>query len=509
MPAWPVAVFGLAVLLAAAYLISPLPLGFPGQWTYGRAPTSRWAGVPVPAALLALTLLLISLRHGAPSSRLVAACWVVGLAVLCIALSVVAQACLSDFGLGGAAFVSRLYNNDGVYYMEARRITSPVAYVAGFAERLDERPSGKVFRVETHPPGFTVEFYLIRRAYMDSPWFKGLLQSVSSVGASSEPLRARESDEPNARAVACGVTLLHVVAAATGVILAYLLARQFLAREEAIACAACFSLSPGVLAFFGESSQLLIPLGGAVVLCSVTAIERGSVVSGILAAAFLSAGLFFSAAFLALGFFCVLYATLRLIQLRREAPSPLGRLRWLAAGASCLTFAAAHLLLWGVFRYDAATVILKCLANNELFYTQYQRTRAVWAVLTPLELGMSLGAGLAALILATAINWLLRSLASRRLESVRPLALALAATLVALVLSGSVRGETARNLLLFAPAATVVAWVGLLDTWTVSRRFHLVVIISQGVLALLTLATTDPMFVASTLRGIVNGTVPF
>jgi hypothetical protein len=399
-------------LLVASDLMPPLrgPAPYPPEW--------RWelrAGMPDAARYLwpvAAAAALVGLAAATGGAR-VRARTVLAAAVPLGALFALA---LLDLEPGGAraTLVSRVVSRtDTSYYTvavsedgrDARR------FLDRHAELLVAMRHGAK-HAATHPPG-PVLYY---RAW------------IALCG-------------PRAGAFLGGLGVL-VLCALACVPIAALLRALGLAPLDAARAAALWPLVPGAALMSPQFDQAIaLPVAGAVAL-----LARATLAEGRARAAFaLAAGVAgFTASFFSYG--AVAYVAIGALAVLAAA----GRVRpWARAAAIALGSAAACLALTVALGHEPLAAARTALAFHREAYTA-PRSYALWLAWNPLDLALFLGAPLAAIGAAR--------LAARPADAAARFRLAIALGVVALLLSGSVRGELGRIgvplMALLLPAAT-------------------------------------------------------
>ncbi len=343
------------------------------------------------------------------------------------------------------------------YLGEAWRVRDLGDYLQSYAQDMPRKPE----HVATHPPGAVLFFYAVRRLGQAIPPLSdaALFTSSTAVELSIRDLGVQVTKYPTAAwlgseglATAMLAAWLLGAAGALMPLIVFAALRGPMGDERALAGAALLALTPAMLLFFAVLDQL-IALLATLMLAALAATQRHwawSAVAGLIVAA----ALFVSLGALAL-------AALGGVFLLLRAARQVGRssdISWsdtrsvfvppLAFGAGLL----AGLGLWYAAGVDAAGVFSQGLtAHSSITGLASFRSYHIWVWLNLVEFAVFLGLPLAALVVAGVP----RVVASLRAMSGRTLPAYLAASaLLALLLldvSGTVKGETGRIWLFFAP----------------------------------------------------------
>ena len=343
----------------------------------------------------------------------------------------------------------------GGYFDLSEEIVSPRAFLEGFPRLLATR--SPVGHLNTHPPGNTMYFYLLRRAFENSP---DLARQVSAL--ETPPMRGPEGPFAIAeaqrqvvwsyaeRATAFVGALLCRLGAVLGVVPLYLLGRWSLGKSRAVD---------------GVEGDRVAVLAGLVLYASMVFTPVLTVVA-----------------------FAVLvwYVLARGSQWGQRLTRGPGQPELKAvAGVALLGFAVPLAAAWFLLHFDAISTWWQCLASNARFNRVTGRSYLPWGLYDPVDFLMFLGVGLSGL-LVVAVAGLVRRVKDWRQWS--PLALGLGAYVLVLLLlnfSGANAGEVARLWMFLMPGAALLALpalerFGLAGNWVI-----LVVLLCQALQAFL------------------------
>ncbi len=355
------------------------------------------------------------------------------------------------------------------YLEEAYTIDDLPRYLREYARDM---PS-KVEHVATHPPGAVLFFYGVRRAGEMMPALNDWALTVATAGSEMklDEVRAAIMSYPGPtwkgeHALATAVVSSYLLGAlgCLMVIIVFAATRSALGDERALVAAAMLGLAPSLLLFFPLLDQL-IAFFGALMLAALAGTQRHwawSLVAGLVGAAamFVSLG---ALALLAIGGVFLLLRAL-LVRGGQADLTWAGRFGGFAALAGYAVGLVVGLAAWRVIGVDTIGVISAGLgSHSHIAGTSSFRSWHIWVWLNLIEFGVFLGLPLAAATVA-AVPRVVSDLRSRSAQAL-PAYLAGAAllTLLALDISGIVRGETSRIWLFFVPFLVPAASRVLLD----------------------------------------------
>jgi hypothetical protein len=447
-----------ATVAAMVLLFSPARLGVAGEWVLERLPHNIPA-VLVPPAIAAAALLL-------------AAWWTLGQAAhtnrrrLGLALLVVAGGAFAlTLGLAGptglAEPVCRTLSPVGLgpHIVEAEHIgpyrpnhtfppgggevfADPLAWLRRFNERQEGRPlDAAAAPLFAHPPGVTLGVwaadFVCRNGQRRRSYGPRLLRDLGIPGAAVlfPPRRLATGPE------LAGVVLLGLGAGfvALTALAVYALAADLGAdRRAAVGAAALWLATPGPLLHAPALEQLTPLLTLLVAMCWGRAGLRRSLPYATLTGLVTWLGLFFT-----LDVIPVIVALALGMVLWVVGRGGAGR-SWslLVAGAAAL--AAAALAAWLAFGYDTPRALAECARRAAEWRTMSARSYRAWLAWNPVMFVLFFGSGAAALWIAGIWN----AASGIRRAGAKPAswipAAMLVAVLLALWLSGRVRGEAER-----------------------------------------------------------------
>ena len=298
----------------------------------------------------------------------------------------------------------------------------------------------------THPPGPLILFWATQRVVAAWP---GLQRAIAGVADAFQPggfdfivtvARGHYAPLPRdtvAAAILAGFLLPFL--GSLSVVFVYFLARLLNADQVvAVVAGFCAATIPSLVLFAPAVDQVAAFLGAAALLALCAAGMRGSLLLAAVAGVILALGTFVSLAILAL-------APLGGLWLALSRPGPRLRVALAWAGG----FIAFFLVLFGLFRFNFIAVVLQGIGAHHAYTTQaFPRTYHKWLFWNLMDAALFLGVPLALWLGRQAIGQ------ARRAIAVDPLLLAWLITVLALDLSGVVRGEAGRLwMFLLLPAA--------------------------------------------------------
>lgn len=490
--AWLVIVAQVAPLLVlAAWLLSGVPIGVPGQWAW------QVHGRPLPVAGLLRAVLI--------GAAIVGVAWWglwrirrkrqsdVGIVAALVGLVFALQIAVASLAPRAGFFLVAGTGSSVAteYFAVARSIGDPWVYCRSYAAT---QPLGH--HVATHPPGAVLTYWLCLRLY-DSPLFPGGAFASATdriVGAPSSEIARAANSYPGGNLSAADVGRAMFCCLALGLCGAltlvplYWLASRAASRTTAIVVCALFALTPAPVLFFQGLDALVLLLATTATALAYAAVKRqrlgagavGGLVLGLLCTITFGA----TAALVTVGALSLLLiGRLPKTQRRRAGVcAAVGLGVWLAA---ILTL---HLLCGGqlplIFRQAMD-------AHRALTWEGFGRSYSTWIGLNVVEFVCFLGfPGFVALGLATggAVRRRLRGLGDAEL-----IGLVGVCVLLALDLSGSVRGEVARVWMFLMPP--LILWAGhrLRRMLTERRSEAILAVVLSLVQALLLGVTLTPV----------------
>jgi hypothetical protein len=436
----------LPVLLSALLLVAiPLdlfpwlrgPAPYPPEWQWGfrAGPTGAW----LPAVLVAATVLgLIAACASSWARRrprftggaLLTAGGLAGWAFQIALAATLPEGALRTLLNRAASRTITSYHSVAI----SEDARDPLAFLAHHAEHLAEyRTTAK--HAATHPPGPVLFYRAALWACERSPWLTEALLDKAG-------LPDRDFAPPNTRtaraAALLGALLLGLLGAATIFPVAALAETLGLGPLAATQVGLLYVLLPGPALMVPQfDAALALPVAAATaLLASAIATGRGVMLKAVGAGVLAALALFTSygaAVFLAISGL----AALTMAPSRRDATRT--GLPTLLIATSTATFLTAATTLLG---HDPLASARAALAIHREVYTA-PRSYALWLAFNPLDLALFLGAPIAALglvRLASGPSGLRRGPLGPR----QRFGLTLVVALVALIASGTTRGEVGR-----------------------------------------------------------------
>ena len=451
-----VAVQAALLIVLAGWLLSGLPIGVRGQWAW------EVHGKPLPVAGLLRAVLIGAEALGVlwwglwriRRKRRSDVGIVAALVLLVFALQIAVASLAPRAGFFLVAGTGSSVATE--YFAVARSVRDPWVYCRSYAAT---QPLGH--HVATHPPGAVLTYWLCLRLY-ESPLFPrrafaaaaerviGAPRGAIAVAANSYPGTTLFGSDVGPALLCC--LALGVCGALTLAPL-YWLASRAASRSTALVVCALFALTPAPVLFFQGLDALVLLLATTATALAYAAVKQqrlGAGALGGLALGLLCAITFGAAAAMVTVAALVVLLILRLPQSQRGrswACAAVGLAIWLAA------IVTLHLLCGGqlhvIFRQAMA-------AHRALTWEGFGRSYTTWVGLNLVEFVCFLGfPGLVALAIALggALRRRLRGLSDAELVGLVGLCV-----LLALDLSGSVRGEVARVWMFLMPPLTL--WAG-------------------------------------------------
>lgn len=380
----------------------------------------------------------------------------------------------------------------GGYFGLSEEIVSPRAFLEGYPRLLATRQP--VGHLNTHPPGNTMYFYLLRRLFETSPDLARqvtALETPSMTGphgafalVESQRLVVLSFAE---RATVFVGALLCRLGAVLVVVPLYLLGRWSLGKRRAVWVAALGVSIPAVLVFL-PGFDAVYPTGAAAVAAlMVGALVWRSRVLAFLAGAVLYGAMVFTPVMAVVVVAVLLWYVLarrsdwgrRLTRGPGQAPLPV------VAVTGLLGFAVPLAAAWLLLHFDAISTWWQCLASNARFNRVTGRSYFPWVLYNPVDFLMFLGVGLSGLLVVAVAGLVRRVRSWRRWD---PLSLGLGVYVLVLVLlnlSGANAGEVARLWMFLMPGAALLAVPALERFKPAGSRVILVVLLCQALQAFL------------------------
>ncbi len=482
-----VAATALAVLQVAVVWLPGVPLGVPGEWTWGRilygGPEAATLFLRLFAVLPAFALYAAVSFAGdarfAAAGRKARTIWLVSLTAAGFAfLWVVQDSPTYAYDRLGRGPLVLFFPATSGYFTEARNASDFAGYLSNY-EALMSR--GDVLHLGTHPPGLIALHSGLLELYERSPTLVDATLALrpESVRMTEDLLQslALAEGKPLSRADLAelwGATLLMQLAGVAALIPIYLCAARTAGISAGWRAACLWPIVPALAIFLPKSDAMFPLIGMGFLACWYRPNGSAGIGSSILAAVVMWFGLMLSLALLPVALLGGLLSLQTLMTTdraeRRSLVWRLARDALIAAGV----FVGLTVLCLMLFDIDLVAVWRWNLRNHAAFYDQFERTYWKWLLVNPIELALAAGLPVA----FCAIVGLFR----------RPrgaaVALPIGIVFVLLWLSGKNSGEAARLWLFLMPW---IIWIGA-SNWGVDqqRRRWQTIFVLQAVVCFLT-----------------------
>lgn len=455
-----------------------------GEFINRYAPNPQWAGLPFPAVLAGLMVILVCAalarasewKEGERGGRIVA-----GILALLAALKFLLHLCvilfLGEFSLAEAVwpFVNPL--GDGAYNLEASSINDLDLFMNDYEKAFLESPRLPLIpHVETHPPGPLLLFYGLQRGLEAFPAFRtGLEKAGGQVSPILQEMFGQASSEwKNYRyplATSLAAALLCFVLASSVPVWSYLLAREFAGRPAAFAVAGISAFFPGSYCYSPGLDQILAVPSLLICLLGFRAARSRTFGYGLLLGLACLGSLFMTLGLLvALGMLfwsaaaaCAGAETAgdfgepilrRCVRRLKEQTRP-------ALGFAAGFFIPAMALMVG-WRFNLFSVLAACQKNNASYLREYGVNYWPWVARNLVEASYSMGMPAALGLLAMVCLRLRGAWQERSLKGESPFFWGVSFTFFLLWALGINRAEVARIWLFLFPVAYAAA-AGALD----------------------------------------------
>jgi hypothetical protein len=413
-PRWLIGITVAGALAALALLWTDVvPLGVPGEWTWGRLSYTTlslvWAGMVCgAAAAVYLAFTAWGDRRMEAAGRGEAVIWLGGLVVAGFGwLTAVQSMSIEGLGLGKAPYVLYYRRTEGYFWQARYDVRSVPDFLAGYETLLAERD---YLHIGTHPPGLALLHYGLLEVCRTSPRLvAGLEATEPEIVANTLNLIQTQSrgsaHEVTRTDAACLwlATLLTQAAAALTVVPLFLYARLSAPRAAAWRAAALWPLLPAIAVFLPKS-DVLYPLIGMTAgwlfrLGWVRARDRiggVSILAWLIGSVVLWGGMVLSLAFVTV---IALIGVQAVCDTAADPhPSRSRAAHWLhyATAALCCSGCALvslglMLSLFGSFGLNLLSAWQWNLSNHALFYEHNARTWWKWLLVNPIELTLAVG----------------------------------------------------------------------------------------------------------------------
>ncbi len=392
-----------------------IPLGVPGEWTWGRhsfAETSAreiaWSLGPAVVLLCGYVAFVRWLMPGADglSAQRMAGLVFTGFAVVWMMQSA-SPGPYADLQRGWVPYDPAA---SGYFFEAIRNEKDTREFLADYETLVagDYVPFGKkekqrdVYHIGTHPPGLILMHRSLLSVCRDSPRFSGIVLATQPQSSSVAFLELEKSTHllqdrltvAERAALWLSVLLTHIAAAAV-VIPLYFLVRADNGPRAAWMTAAFWPLVPTV-AIFLPKSDALFPLLGLLFLWSWrAALRRRSWWLAAMAGGVMWCGLFLSLALLPAALFAVLLTGWETFgQSASESRGRIWKLPAFLAFIAMAVFVTATAVFFFTTQANLLSIWLENVRNHAGFYEQesHVRTYGTWLLVNPLELAMAVGA---------------------------------------------------------------------------------------------------------------------
>jgi len=471
----------LSAISVAFLWLTDIPLGVPGEWTWGRISSSD-AGAEIVlgavqsgiAGVVYILIAWLGSRRIASCSRIELVGWLLGISSVGFGwLLAVQESPPSGRRMSKSAFVLYYPGSSGYFHKARYDIPDSAEFLRGYEDLMAE---GDVLHVGTHPPGL----FLIYRAMIDEmERCPALAEFIVSTATESTTeafgivdgnlRRSGKELTTTDRAVIWLATLLTQACCALALVPIFLMMRQSQPRETSWRAAAFWPLLPALAIFIPKSDVLFVLPAALLAWTWLCASRRQSFLLGALAGAIGWAGLFCSLAFLPVGliaFVASLLGTVRLpdyedandesvTSIFRRLVTPVSLWKPLLGGI----FAVVGLtLVVSLFcQMNLLNVWIHNYHNHAGFYAQFERTVWKWWLVNPVELVFATGVPVIFLLVRSAnLN-----LTNARAALQHPLLVSFLSVWTLLWLSGKNSGEAARLWCPLLPILLAVAAGGL------------------------------------------------
>ncbi len=444
-----------------------IPLGVPGEWTWGRIPiqgTDAWdVALCGLGCALAGALYAGLVRAGATrideAGFLESSFWLATLTAAAFGWLIILELSPpAGFGLSKSAWVL-YYPGPSGYFHEARyRKETTGEYLANYEKDIQSQDvKRRVLHHGTHPPGLFLCYRGLIHLCESSPGLvRVLLQteppSVSGMfdEIASQNRRTGRILKDSDRAVIWLMTLITHLLGAAVVAPLFFLARHIASKPAAWTAAAFWPLLPALAVFLPKSDVLYAFFGTLFLAVWLSGWSRRCFLRCFLAGGIFGGGMLFSLALLPVGLLAALITIWEVVfasdrDTKRSRAKSAGRLV-LAAGLGFLVPTLAMGLVWGL---NLPAVWWLNYQNHAEFYQHFPRSYGTWLAVNPLETFFALGAPAAVLFLAAWVRlWKDRNSLPRETWGAYA---GFAAVMGLLWITGKNRGEAARLWLVVFP----------------------------------------------------------
>lgn len=457
----------LALLLTVAVSIwlvggSQVPLGVPGEWTWGRQTAAGPFWLTLVVAAVAGALYLAFVRLGATrigtAGRKRRGIWLAGLAIAgFVWLWVVQESASEGYQLSKAALVLYYPGSSGYFTAARSDRRSTTEFLRDYERQMSE---GDVLHIGTHPPGLILLFRGLLTVCQGAPRFTDFVVATEpeSVRSAMDELGRLSRTTPTPllrpeRAALWLAALLAQMLAALTVLPVYGLLRRTCSPQASWMAAAFWPAVPALAVFLPKSDAAFPCLAALIALLFIAGFQERRAWMSLLAGLALWLALMLSLAFLPVVLLAVLVCVWNVWAApKSDSRSSILDPRFRAFLWTGLGCALPIVLLRALAGVNMLTVWWWNLTNHAGFYKQFPRTYWKWLLVNPFELVLAAGTPL---VIAAACG----VLRSWRRDGWRSLGFAgaLVVTWGALWISGKNSGEAARLWILLTPFLVCLA----------------------------------------------------
>jgi hypothetical protein len=380
------------IAFSAAVTAGIIPLGVPGEWEWGRVPSTIAGaalsdgalGLLAVAGFVGIAWLGMSLLKDSPSRARESLALMSLFAASVIVQFLVQSAAPQSFNLCKWAVASYDRGSSGYFVYARKLVKDPWQFVAAYPTWIRDQDS---LHIGTHPPGLIIAEHALRVIFRANPEAARILvdhlPASTLVGFREIAKYVTLSYADRAALGATGI--LTLLACAGTVIPLYFLTRRERSAAEAWSAAALWPLIPSAI-LFQPLSDTAFPFFSTFALVLTAYSLRNSALGLPFAAGaglILGSGMFFSLVFAPVGLIAViLLAAESSIRLRRRA------LLITALGVASLIPA---LVFWAATKANPFVIWWWNQRNHARFYVEFPRSYILWVLVDPVELAVALG----------------------------------------------------------------------------------------------------------------------
>ncbi|MEZ6057422.1 MAG: hypothetical protein R3C01_12040 [Planctomycetaceae bacterium] len=405
----------LTVLTVVLLWNDRVPLGFPGEWTWGRhsyrVADLAWSTIMGGAGLLAYVL-FVMWGDRCPAKTM-AACslkrtrnsgWLLGLVVAGFAWLWMAQSLANpQVGLAKGPWIIYSHSASG-YYLQARyEVSSTSDFLANYESLVSGEVTGErdVLHLGTHPPGLTVVLRGLISLFQKFPALTDAVNATQPTSVSKQIEYIRRESLQKGRpfdaadsATLWGAFLLVQLSSALTVVPLYHWLRQTESRITSWRACALWPLVPAVAIFLPKSDTMFPMLAMTAGTLWRKSWRENRPFLGFLAGAVLWVSMCFSLAFLVVGVWLIIQTLLDGkpgSANQSSRPEIVSRSAAIQLGVGAFGFLLPIGLTWWGTGMNLVSVWHENYLNHALFYTHYQRSYVPWLLLNPFEISLAVG----------------------------------------------------------------------------------------------------------------------